>query len=272
MAADMSQIRSGWDVYGSDGEKVGTVGDVGSNYLLVTKGFLFTKDIYIPMSAITGIEQDRAYINVSKDQVENMGWDRPPEDTGYDTAGYGTTGVSTYTDEDSTTVTTQGVTSRSGRREEPVQGSGYAEQSTQQSTGTDNMRIQRFEEELRPETVERDAGEVRVSKDVVEEERTLEVPVTREEVQVRSVTPSETTADTSQAFQQDTFSVPVREEEVQVRKETRVAEELEIEKTAVQDTERVRDTVRKEVVDVDRAGDVDIDRNADTRQSFDRDR
>lgn len=54
MSMDISNVQVGWDVYGSDGEKVGDVSDVGSNYLLVTKGFLFTKDIYIPPSAVRG--------------------------------------------------------------------------------------------------------------------------------------------------------------------------------------------------------------------------
>ncbi|MDP9350240.1 MAG: DUF2382 domain-containing protein, partial [Chloroflexota bacterium] len=50
-----------------------------------------------------------------------------------------------------------------------------------------------------------------------------------------------------------------REEEVEVRKEVRVAEELEIDKTVVQDTERVTDTVRREEVHIDQVGDVDVE-------------
>jgi hypothetical protein len=59
MSRDMSTVRAGWDAHGSDGEKVGDIDDVGPNYPLVTKGFLFTKDIYIPTSAMSGTEQDR---------------------------------------------------------------------------------------------------------------------------------------------------------------------------------------------------------------------
>lgn len=81
MAVDVNQVQHGWDVFSSDERKIGGVTYVGANYVLVTKGFLFTKDIYIPTSAITGIEQDRVYVDVSKDQVEDMGWDQPPTDT-----------------------------------------------------------------------------------------------------------------------------------------------------------------------------------------------
>ncbi len=256
MSMDLSSISNGWDVYGSDGDKIGDVNEVGSNYVLVTKGFLFTKDIYIPTSAVTGVEQDRVYVNFTKDQVDTLGYDQPPMDDGYGT-GY----AAAY--DDDATVATQSTTT----------GTDYVmSEQPAQTTDTDNLRVQRYEEELQAQKSERETGAVRVDKDVVEEERTLEVPVTREEVEVRSVTPSETTADTSQAFQDQTIEVPVREEDVEVRKQARVAEELEIEKRAVQDTRRVSDTVRKEVVNVDPAGDVDVDRNTDTGRSSDRDR
>ncbi|MDP9379227.1 MAG: DUF2382 domain-containing protein [Chloroflexota bacterium] len=254
---DISQVQNGWDVYGSDGEKIGDVNDVGPNYLLVTKGFLFTKDIYIPPSAITGIEQDRVYINVAKDQVDSMGWDQAPvSDTGYGTAAYGNTDSTTYTDEDSTTVTTETTTADTGYvaaqpAPQPVQSTNV--------TDDDSLRVQRYEEELQAQKVQREAGEVRVTKDVVEEQQTLEVPVTREEVHVESHIVNRPATDTSQAFQEGTISVPVREEDVQVRKEVRVAEELEIEKTAVQETERVADTVRREVVNVEQVGDVEVE-------------
>ena len=251
MSMDISNVRTGWDVFGSDGDKVGDVSDVGPNYVLVTKGFLFTKDIYIPTSAITSIDQDRVYINVAKDQIDGMGWDQAPTgDTGSRSA--------TYTNDDSTTVTTQSSTTDTDYVEQPVQ------RSAPDMRDDDDMRIQRHEEELQAQKVARNAGEVRVSKDVVEEEQTLEVPVTREQVTVRSTDVSDTDADTSQAFQEGTISVPVREEEVEVSKTARVAEELEIDKTTTQDTERVTDTVRKERVNVEEVGDVDVEGSTGT--------
>jgi len=266
MSMDVSQIQHGWDVYGSDGDKIGDVSDVGPNYVMVTKGFLFTKDIYIPISAITGIENDRVYLNIAKDQVDSMGWDQAPTgDTGYDNAAYGTTDTTTtdtasYTDEDSTTVTTQASTTDTDYVAQPVQQTETqpVQQTTSNVSDTDDIRVQRYEEELQAQKVAREAGEVRISKDVVEEQQTLEVPVTREEVHVESHVVDRSATDTSQAFQEGTISVPVREEDVEVSKTVRVAEELEIDKTTVQDTERVTDTVRKERVNVEEVGDVDV--------------
>ncbi len=263
MSMDMSSIRVGWDVYGSDGEKIGDVGDVESNYVMVTKGFLFTKDIYIPTSAITSIDQDRVYINVAKDQIDGMGWDQAPTgDAGYSTTGTTTADTAaTYTDEDSTSVQSATTTTDGDYVTQPSQDYTTTERSAsaQTSDGDDDIRVQRHEEELQAQTVERQAGEVRVSKDVVEEQQTLEVPVTREQVTVRSVETSGSVGDPSEAFQGGTISVPVREEGVEVSKQVRVAEELEIDKTTVQDTERVTDTVRKERVDVEEVGDVDVE-------------
>jgi uncharacterized protein (TIGR02271 family) len=132
------------------------------------------------------------------------------------------------------------------------------------ATDADTLRVERYAEELQAQKVERQAGEVRVSKDVVEEQRTLEVPVEREEVRVRSVTPSETSVDASEAFQEGTISVPVREQDVELRKEVRVAEEIGIEKREVTERERVSGTVREERVNVEEIGDVEVDRHSDS--------
>jgi len=261
MSMDISNVRTGWDVFGSDGDKIGDVSDVGPNYVLVTKGFLFTKDIYIPTSAITGVEHDRVYLNIAKDQVDSMGWDQAPtSESGYDATDTTDTDTDTamYTDDDSTTVTTQASTTDTDYVEQPVQ------QRATDVSDDDDIRVQRHEEELQATKTMRDSGEVRVSKDLVEEEQTLEVPVTREEVHVQSHVVDREATDTSGAFQEGTVSVPVREEEIEVSKTARVAEELEIDKTTVQGTEQVTDTVRKERVNVEEVGDVDVEGSTGT--------
>ncbi len=124
--------------------------------------------------------------------------------------------------------------------------------STYAETDGDTQRIQVHEEELQASKTAREAGEVVVTKDVVEETETVEVPVMREEVRVerRPVTDGDV-ADEGDAFTGDTIRVPVMEEQVEVRKVPRAVEEIEISKVRTQDTERVEDTVRKEQVDID---------------------
>ena len=105
--AATSAIEHGWDVYGDDDEHLGTVEGLGENYLLIQKGLIFTKDIYVPFSAVTDASDGVVRVNVGKGELESMGWEAPPsstegfEDTsagatdssatGYDTSGYGET-------------------------------------------------------------------------------------------------------------------------------------------------------------------------------------
>src|SRR5918993_4031903 len=76
-----SQINIGDDVYGSDGDKVGTVAEVQSSYIVVEKGFFFPTDYYIPTSAIASAGDGQINLNVAKDAALNSGWDTVP-DTG----------------------------------------------------------------------------------------------------------------------------------------------------------------------------------------------
>src|SRR5918912_282632 len=75
---DASAVPIGTNVYASDDEHLGTVTEVGPNYLLVEKGTLFRKDFYVPFSAVTEASPDGVILNVSKDDVESGAWDEPP--------------------------------------------------------------------------------------------------------------------------------------------------------------------------------------------------
>ena len=66
-------ITGGTDVFGADGEKVGSVSGVEGDYLVVSKGFFFPTDYYIPTSAITTADDDGVYLNVTKDEALQPG-------------------------------------------------------------------------------------------------------------------------------------------------------------------------------------------------------
>ncbi len=65
-------IGPGTDVYDVNGDKVGSVQQFmpQANCLLVEKGMLFKKDVYIPMSAIASTGVDGVRINLSKDDLK----------------------------------------------------------------------------------------------------------------------------------------------------------------------------------------------------------
>src|SRR5690348_6464422 len=71
-------IADGMSVYGSDGDKVGTIVSVGPSYVVVEKGFFFPTDYYIPFSAIASQTENGVYLNVTKDAALNQGWDVVP--------------------------------------------------------------------------------------------------------------------------------------------------------------------------------------------------
>ena len=126
--------------------------------------------------------------------------------------------------------------------------------------------VQLREEELaaRKQTVE--AGRVSVNTEIVEEQQTLEVPVTREEVIIERHPVDRLPTDQPIADTSDVLTVPLREEQVAIDKQAVVYEEVSLGKRAVQETRRVSGTVRKEVVDVDATGDVAVSGETDERR------
>lgn len=124
---------------------------------------------------------------------------------------------------------------------------------------TDGETVRLKEEQLDVDTKEVQTGEVHVSKKVVEETKTVEVPVEHEEVVIerRSVDDDEKVTG-NMTMEDDEITIPVTEEQVQVTKEPVVTEEVTIGKEKVTDTKHVTEDVEKEELDVDTSGDIDI--------------
>jgi uncharacterized protein (TIGR02271 family) len=119
-------------------------------------------------------------------------------------------------------------------------------------------RLQLREEELvaRKQSVEK--GRVRLGKEIVSQERTLEVPVTREEVTIERHPVERHPSDRPIEETGRTIEVPVREEQVEVSKRPVVYEEVGVEKHRVTQTKQVSGTVRREEARINRAGDVSV--------------
>jgi uncharacterized protein (TIGR02271 family) len=219
---NLNEIEAGWDAYGNDGQKIGSIYDRAENYIVVEKGVFFPKDIYVPADAIERADPDeqRVYLSVAKNDVESMGWDEP-------TAGRAETGES----------------------------QGLGTMQSQDRTSSESLRVPVHEESLQAAKRTQSAGEVAVNTRVTEREESLDVPVTREQVDVRRVAVDRPAAQDERAFADGgTIRVPITEEQVEVTKTPRVVEEIEVSKRPVTETRRVSDTVRREEVDVQGAG------------------
>jgi len=129
-----------------------------------------------------------------------------------------------------------------------------------------DARVQLREEELAARKRAVETGRVSVGTEVVEEKQTLEVPVTREEVVVERRPVDRRPSDEPIEGTSSVVQVPVHEEHVTLDKQSVVYEEVNVGKRAVEQTQRVSDTVRKEVVDVDATGNVGITPEADDRR------
>jgi uncharacterized protein (TIGR02271 family) len=225
-----STLTDGMSVYGSDGDKVGTIVSVGPSYVVVEKGFFFPTDYYIPFSAIASQSENGIYLNVTKDAALNQGWDVPPTaaDTYATTAGVGTA---------------EPWTATTAANQPPAADTVLEEGET--------VVVPVFEEELTATKTPYERGEVRVEKDVVTEERVLDVPVTEEEAHVQRRAVDRPIDAPERAFEERVIEVPLRGEDVELQKRVRVAEEVEITKEPVQRTARVTGKVRREEVHVD---------------------
>jgi uncharacterized protein (TIGR02271 family) len=127
-----------------------------------------------------------------------------------------------------------------------------------QDTGTEGEQaIKLREEQLRVQKQPVETGEARLRKEVVSEQKSIDVPVTREEVYVER-RPGSGEPSATPIGEGETYRVPVREEQVTVEKQPVVREEVALGKRQVQDTQQVSDTVRREEARVEQAGDVNI--------------
>src|SRR5919199_1399378 len=229
------QVRDGMDVFDADNQKVGTVAETAEGYLRVPTGFLgLGKEHYIPFSAIRSVDGEAIHLSVSKDGLDELEYAQAPmeADGEYD----GTTVERT------TTTTTA--------RETP--GAPRAGIEAEQT-------LELREEELRARKHSVETGRVELTKEVVSEQRTIDVPVTHEEVTIERRAVDHQPSDSPLRATDETISIPVREEQVEVEKQPVVYEEVNVGKRAVQDTEHVSETVRREQAVVDKEGAVKIE-------------
>ncbi|MCY1019509.1 YsnF/AvaK domain-containing protein [Pyxidicoccus sp. MSG2] len=230
-----TDVREGMVVRSIDGERLGKVFAVGDGEFHIEKGLFFPKDYLVRYSEISDIRAEEIVLNHGKEALHSLSRD----DNRYATAGLG-----------------GGAGVGPGAMGMP------AERTV---TGrTEDVTIPVQKEELDVIKRETQAGEVRVKKDVIEEEKVMDVPVRRERVRVerRDVKPERPAM--SASFQEETVVVPLRAEEVEVRKRAVVDEEVVIHKDDIEEERRVAESVRREDVSIRTDGDVEGSRTLES--------
>ncbi len=213
-------ISEGSKVMTVDGENVGRIIAVEEGHLVVEEGRLFPTDHIVPIRAIADVADGAIHLSVTRDVVLERNWDTalPPVEAD-----------PTAASEDLRILGNVPV------------GEG----------GEEILRVPVHEEELVPTTEERQIGEVQLNKQVVVEERVVEVPVVEERIRITRHPVDRDPDVADDVFTEGSLAIPIRGEEIGLTTRTRVAGEVEIAKEAVQVTEQVTGTVRREEVHIE---------------------
>jgi uncharacterized protein (TIGR02271 family) len=231
---DTRGVHEGMTVRSADGEKLGKVVACEESLFVVEKGFFFPKDYVARYEQVADVGDGEVRLRENASAL---------------------------------TGSTEGTETRSSAAYETrpaeelgaanMQAGAAGDRTGERISGTrEEVRVPLAEEELTAEKHLRDAGQVRITKEVVTEQKQMTVPVTREEVHVERVPASGSDRVDEAAFEERTISVPIREEEVEIKKRPRVREEVRVSKTARTEERRADAEVRHEEARVEKDGEV----------------
>ncbi|MBD2165879.1 DUF2382 domain-containing protein [Calothrix sp. FACHB-156] len=136
----------------------------------------------------------------------------------------------------------------------------------------DHQTFKLYEERLIANKNRVKAGEVTVGKRIETETAQVSVPIQKERVVIERVTP--TAADAvvdareSQFQEGEVARIEVYEETPDIRKETFVREEVRVKKVVDNDTVEAEGTIRREELDIDTSGNLNVNETAPTRDQL----
>jgi uncharacterized protein (TIGR02271 family) len=284
-------LGNGGNVLGSDGEKIGSIGQVylddqtgEPSWVTAKTGLFGTSESFIPLQG-ADVEGHDVRVPYTKHQVkdapriETDGNLSPEEEDRlyrhYEIGG----GTGTYSDTNTySDTTTTGTTGFAGQRDRDVDidttttgttGRGTVGHDT--SGPTTDEAMTRSEEQLRVGTERREVGRARLRKYVVTENVTTTVPVSREEVRIEREPITDANRGDALAgpdISEEEHEVTLHAERPVVEKEAVPVERVRLDKQTVTSNETVSGEVRKEEIEVEGAEDTrrGTDLGDDTRR------
>ncbi len=269
---DQGQIDqvAGSDAYGSDGSKIGSVGQVYLDdqtgqpaWVTVNTGLFGTNESFIPLSEAS-FSGERLTVPYDKNKVKgapNVAADghlSPDEEREL----YAYYGVG-YTDTDYDTTTTGTGTGTGTGTPTPTTGTGTGYADTTTGTGTEGYdtsgpttddAMTLSEERVNVGTSRREAGRARLRKYVVTENVTQTVPVTREEVVVEREPITDANigdATSGPDISEEEHEVVLHEETPVIEKTVEPVERVRLGTQQTTEQQTVTEQVRKERIDTD---------------------
>jgi uncharacterized protein (TIGR02271 family) len=245
----------GRDVYGADGEKIGTLGQVYSSgpsteptWASVKTGLFGLKESMVPLSGASvrgdGLQVafDKATVkdapNIDNDVDEPLDAEQVRELYRYYDLGW---------EEQDTNRYAQGYTAGAEHSRD-------AYESTDRTTGGHDAAMTRSEERLNVDTRAERTGSARLHKYVVTENVQTTVPVQREEVRLEREPITDTNRDAALAgpdLTESEHEVTLHAERPVVDKETVPVERVRLGKQTVTDDETVTENVSREQIEAD---------------------
>jgi hypothetical protein len=80
MELESALIQPGWEIYSSDGERVGIVTAVEDDHLEMELEVLGGSALAIPFDAVTSVDAGRVELDVPASEVGQMGWGGSPDE------------------------------------------------------------------------------------------------------------------------------------------------------------------------------------------------
>ena len=134
---------------------------------------------------------------------------------------------------------------------------GNGDDNIKEVTTDEAKKLRLHKEELDIKKIRAQKGEVELSKEIIEEQKTVDIPVIREEVVIERKVLNNEACD-SPITQGETIRIPVSEERVDVDKHTVVTGEISAHKRAIENTEHIDETLRREEARVNKIGEPDV--------------
>jgi uncharacterized protein (TIGR02271 family) len=216
MASSTAAKNIDWDdvikkeARGSGDEDLGEVQEAGQDYVLVQRGMINKEKFYIPKDQVESYDGSVLRFRISEEDAKSRFLRDSPPPS-----------------------------SSSATANEGLAAARKAEETTVPLT-----------EERLDASKKESTREATITKEPITETKTVEVPVTHEEISVeRRPATGSTTAEKPVQSRTET-KVPLKQEEVQVTKQPYVKEEVSVKKKPVTETRRVTDKVTSEKVKV----------------------
>jgi uncharacterized protein (TIGR02271 family) len=194
---------------GSNDEDLGEVQEVTDGYVLVQRGMINKEKFYIPQDQVESYDGSVLRFTISEDEIKSRYMsDMPPP--------------------------SQSFTKETSSR---VQRSEGQEEETKVPLTDEKLNVSK----------ENQQSQAKITKEPVKETKTVQVPLTHEEVTVETRPPSgDTQAETPVSSTQD-INIPVKKEEIgEVKKTPYVKEEAVVKKKPVTETKEIQEETTSE--------------------------